>query len=201
MKSIRTLFSTLALAALSVGAASCVDTTAPSRLDATADHSGPSGSLLPGSGLVQIVDTTVTVVQRLVPLTSDITQSAVIDQNGGSIAIPEAGFRLDIPKNTLAGPTTITVTAIAGSSTAYEFEPQGMQFNKRLTFSQDLGVTTAVFHLLGARFDGAYFRSRDEIAPDGSALVHELLPTSVDLLSGSVQFPIKHFSGYLVAVD
>lgn len=199
MKSFRTLVSALAIATLAYTASSCSDATAPSS--SAIDSRDPAASLLPGGGLIQVVDTTVSVLQRLIPLSSDITQSAVIGPDGGSIAIPEAGFRLDIPKNTLVVPTTITVTAIAGASTAYEFEPQGLQFNKRLAFTQNLGVTSAVLNLLGVGFEGAYFRSRDEISPSGTAEVHELLPTSVDLLSGTVQFPIKHFSGYLVAVD
>jgi hypothetical protein len=200
MKSIRTLIGTLALVALGAFTTSCVDATAPSS-GSTPSQSDLSSSLLGGGGLIQIIDTTVTVVQRLVPLAGDVTRSEVIGPDGGSIAIPETGFRLDIPKNTLVTPTTITVTAVAGSSVAYEFEPHGLQFNKRLTFSQDLGITSSVLNLLGTRFVGGYFQSRDEISPSGSAFVHEIVPANVDLLSGTVQFPIKHFSGYLVAVD
>lgn len=200
MKSIRTFVGTLALVAFGAFSTSCVDATAPSN-NSSAGEAGASTSLLGGGGLIEIVDTTVSVVQRLVPLAGDVTRSEVIGPNGGSIVIPETGFRLDIPKNTLATPTTITVTAVAGSSVAYEFEPHGLEFNKRLTFSQDLGITTSVLNLLGARFVGGYFQSRDDISAGGSALVHELLPANVDLLSGAVQFPVRHFSGYLVAVD
>lgn len=206
MSRIRTIPVALAFATLAF-AASCVDSTAPSSDRSGVTQTSPSESLLDsglgtglGGGLVQVIDTTVTALQRLVPLATDVTRSAVIGVDGGSIEIPEAGFRLDVPKNALAVPTTITVTAVQGSATAYEFEPQGIVLYKRLLFTQDLTVTSALSNLLGT-FNGAYFTSRDDIFPTGSAAVHELLPTRVDLFSLTVQFPIRHFSGYLVAVD
>jgi len=210
MKRINSTLAVLAFATLTFATSSCVDSTAPSSDRSNATHSASVGDLvgsggLPGGGLGdgvgRLVDTTVTVLQRLVPLAGDITVSAVIDGEGGSIEIPEAGFRLDIPKNALNEPTTITVTAVQGSAAAYEFEPQGLAFDKRLFITQDLSVTGAISNLLGTNFTGAYFQSRDEISPLGSATVHELLPTRVDLFLGTVEFPIKHFSGYLVAVD
>jgi hypothetical protein len=211
MKRIKSTLAVLAFATLAFATSSCVDSTAPSgdRSNATQsaslDDLNGLGGGIPGGGLGdgvgRLVDTTVTVLQRLVPLTGDITVSAVIDSAGGSIEIPEAGFRLDIPKKALDEPTTITVTAVQGSAAAYEFEPQGLAFNKRLFITQDLSVTGAISNLLGTDFTGAYFQSRDEISPLGSATVHELLPTKVDLFLGTVEFPVKHFSGYLVAVD
>ena len=210
MKRIKSTLAVLAFTTLAFATSSCVDSTAPSSDRSTAIQSAslgdpPAATGLPGGGLGdgvgRLVDTTVTVLQRLVPLAGDITVSAVIDSVGGSIEIPEAGFRLDIPKKALDEPTTITVTAVQGSAAAYEFEPQGLAFDKRLFITQDLSVTGAISNLLGTNFTGAYFQSRDEISPLGSATVHELLPTRVDLFLGTVEFPIKHFSGYLVAVD
>jgi hypothetical protein len=209
MTRIRSTLAVLAFATLAFATSSCVDSTAPSGDRSTTTQSAslglPEATGIPGGGLGdgvgRLVDTTVTVLQRLVPLAGDITVSAVIDGEGGSIEIPEAGFRLDIPKNALNEPTTITVTAVQGSAAAYEFEPHGLAFDKRLFITQDLSVTGAISNLLGTGFTGAYFESRDEISPLGSATVHELLPTKVDLFLGTVEFPVKHFSGYLVAVD
>jgi hypothetical protein len=212
MNRIRSALAALALATLAFATSSCVDATAPSSDRSSQAQSAASASLLGGvlggglggglgDGVGRLVDTTVTVLQRLVPLSSDITTSAVIDSDGGSIAIPEAGFRLDIPSKALTEPTTITVTAVQGFATAYEFEPKGIVFDKRLFITQDLTLTGAISNLLGTQFTGAYFESRDDISLTGSATVHELLPTKVDLLPGVVRFPIKHFSGYLVAVD
>ena len=211
MTRIRSTLATLALATLAFATSSCVDATAPSDRSSQAQNDASASLLgiLPGGGLGgglgdgvgRLVDTTVTVLQRLVPLSSDITTSAVIGSDGGSIEIPEAGFRLDVPSRALNEPTTITVTAVQGFATAYEFEPKGIVFDKRLFITQDLTLTGAISNLLGTQFTGAYFESRDDISATGSATVHELLPTKVDPFSGVVRFPIKHFSGYLVAVD
>jgi hypothetical protein len=204
MNSIRKALATLALATLAVATFSCADSTAPSGASPNATQSVVPDAALGdalGLGLGRLVDTTVTVLQRLTPLSDDITRTEVIDSDGGLIVIPRAGFLLYVPRGALDQPTTITVTAVQGSAIAYEFEPHGLVFNRRPFFVQDLGVTAAASRLLGTGFTGAYFESRDEISPIGSAAVHELLPTRVGLFSQTVLFPIKHFSGYLVAVD
>src|SRR5512142_492794 len=168
MNRYRSLSTAIALAAVSLFSSSCGDATAP------AGHaSAPSALLgLPsgiGSGVGTVVDTTVKSLQYAVPLLSDISRSATIDVDGGSIEIPETGFRLDIPKNAVSGPTTITVTAVQGSTVAYEFQPQGLTLNKRLVVTQDLSLTSIVSNLLGTSFEGAYFTSRDDIHSDGTA--------------------------------
>lgn len=189
--------------ALALGAAatfSCSEPTAPTPREAQ-----PSALLgLPitiGIGGVRIVDTTVTTLRWATPLLEDVTTSATIGPEGGTITIPQTGFRLDVPAYAVTSPTTITVTAVAGSTVAYEFQPAGATFAKRLTVRQDLSLTTILPTLLETDFTGAYFSSRDDILPDGSALVHELEPTTVDLFSLKVRFTVSHFSGYLVGVD
>jgi hypothetical protein len=200
MNRFRTTTAALALAAAAIFSTSCGDVTAP-----PAASSAPSALLgLPsglGGGVSTPVDTTVNALLLAVPLLNDISRSATIGSDGGSIEIPETGFRLDVPKNAVLQPTLITVTAVHGLAAAYEFEPHGITLNKRLVVTQDLGLTTIVSQLLGHRFTGAYFTSRDDIHADGTAEVHELEPTTTDLLFGRVQFSIGHFSGYLVGVD
>ena len=200
MNRFRTLSAAIAFAAASLLASSCGDATAPAtRTDApTAILGLPSGL---GGGVGTIVDTTVSTLQFAVPLVSDISRSATIGPEGGAIEIPETGFRLDVPKNAVAAPTLITVTAVQGSTVAYEFEPQGIALNKRLIVTQSLGPTSIASSLLGRSFTGAYFTSRNDIHLDGTALVHELEPTNTDLLALRLQFSIGHFSGYLVGVD
>lgn len=200
MNRFRSLSAAIALAAVSLVSSSCGDVTAPaSRTDAPSALLGlPSGL---GGGVGTLVDTTVNTLQLAVPLLSDISRSATIGPEGGTIEIPETGFRLDIPKNAVAAPTLITVTAVQGSAVAYEFEPHGIALNKRLIATQRLAPTSIVSSLLGRSFTGAYFTSRDDIHLDGTALVHELEPTSTDLLSLQLRFSIGHFSGYLVGVD
>jgi hypothetical protein len=200
MNRFRTLSAAIAVAAVSLVSSSCGDATAPaSRTDAPSALLGlPSGI---GGGVATLVDTTLNTLQFAVPLATDISRSATIGPEGGAIEIPETGFRLDIPKNALYAPTLITVTAVQGSTVAYEFEPHGLTLNKRLVVTQSLGPTSIVSNLLGQSFTGAYFTSRDDIHLDGTAFVHELEPTSTDLLSLQLRFSIGHFSGYLVGVD
>jgi ZU5 domain len=200
MNRLRRLSAAIALAAVSLLSSSCRDATAPvSRAGAASALLGlPSGL---GGGVGTLVDTTVNALQLAVPLLNDVSRSATIGPDGGTIEIPETGFRLDIPKNALSAPTLITVTAVQGSTVAYEFEPHGIALNKRLVVTQSLGPTSIISSLLGRSFTGAYFTSRDDLHVDGTAFVHELEPTSTDLLSLQARFSIGHFSGYLVGVD
>ena len=200
MNRLRNLSAAIALAAVSLVSSSCRDATAPiARTSAPDALLGlPSGL---GGGVSTLVDTTVNTLQFAVPLLSDISRSATIGPEGGTIDIPETGFHLDVPKNAVYAPTLITVTAVQGSTVAYEFEPHGLTLNKRLIATQSLSPTTLVSSLLGQSFTGAYFTSRDDLHLDGTALVHELEPTTSDLLSLQVRFSIGHFSGYLVGVD
>ena len=153
-----------------------------------------------GWGPVRLVDTTVTALRWQTPLESDISRSAVIGPAGGSISIGELGFRFTVPAGALSEPTNVTVTAVAGSIVAYEFAPHGLRFDERATFSQELRYT-GLTSVLGVLMRGAYFESRDDLFPDGTAEVSELIPTRLDILPLRVRFPVKHFSGYIVAVD
>lgn len=200
MNRLRTLSAAIALAAVSLVSSSCHDATAPvARASAPDALLGlPSGL---GGGVSTLVDTTVNSLQFAVPLLSDISRSATIGPEGGTIDIPETGFHLDVPKNAVYAPTLITVTAVQGSAVAYEFEPHGLTLNKRLIVTQSLAPTSLVSSLLGHSFTGAYFTSRDDLHTDGTAAVHELEPTSTDLFSLQARFSIGHFSGYLVGVD
>ena len=200
MKTLRSFLAAFALSTLVFTASSCSDSTAPAPVQQSESQDLASGLLFLGNP-ARVVDTTVTALQRLVPLSGDVTRSAVIGPSGGLITIPEAGFTLVVPWGAVDAPTTISVTAVQGSTAAYEFEPHGMTFDRPLVFLQDLGVTSAVSGLLGTTFTGGYFQSRDDISPTGTAVVHELVPARVGFLSRTVGFPIQHFSGYLVAVD
>lgn len=199
LRSTRFALRSAAFALLALVSFSCAEPVAP-----TPPASAPSALLgLPlggGSGLVTLVDTTVSVLQRGIPLLTDVSASATIGPEGGTITVPSTGFQLTVPKNAVFTPTTFTVTAVAGTNVAYEFEPAGAVFNKRLIASQDLSLTTILPAITGTSFTGAYFRSRNELS-SGTALVHELEPTTVDLGNLTVQFTIGHFSGYIVAVD
>ena len=154
-----------------------------------------------GVGNVRIVDTTVTALQWATPLANDISRSAVIGPAGGSISISELGFRLNVPAGAVDAPTNITVTAVAGSTVAYEFAPHGLIFEERPTFVQQLQYVSLPGSVLSLVMHGAYFESRDDLFADGTAAITELIPTRLDFFPLRVRFSIKHFSGYIVAVD
>lgn len=140
---------------------------------------------------------------RVTPLTQDITVSAHITSKGGTIAIPQAGLTLIVPKGAVSKKgLTITVTALAGSATAYEFEPHGSTFAKPLTVVQSLDVTK----LGGLKFDfnytlrGGYFKDVSQIdLKTGKGTVDEVFPVVLQL--GKASFDITHFSGYMVSMD
>jgi len=139
-------------------------------------------------------------VTRATPLATDISVSAVIGKNGGTLTIPEAGLTLVVPAGAVQSNTTFSATAIAGKMVAYEFEPHGTTFAVPLQFTQDLRKTSVVGALTAPLMDGAYFTDRDKLYDGpGIALVSELKPAVVNLLKLRASFPIDHFSGYLIS--
>ena len=197
---LRSLAFALLGATLLAAPAACRDAVAP---EPVAQQPTPDPLLgLPdlGSGGTRLIDTTITALRWREPLANDVSRSAVIGPAGGSIEIDELGFRFTVPAGAVSAPTNISVTAVAGSVVAYEFEPHGLQFDERATFSQELRYT-GLTGLLGIVMRGAYFDARSDILPDGTADVSEIIPTRLDLFPLRVRFPVKHFSGYIVAVD
>lgn len=191
-----------ALVALSLLAfpTACRDSVAPEPIAQQSAGAALPGVADNGWGPIRIVDTTVVALRWRTPLRNDITRRAVIGPEGGSISIEELGFEFTMPEGAVAVPTPVTVVAVAGSVVAYEFEPHGIRFEERATFSQELEYTELT-SVLGVVMQGAYFKSRDDISRDGTARVSELIPTRLDYFPLRVKFPIKHFSGYIVAVD
>jgi hypothetical protein len=144
---------------------------------------------------------TVGVVTRDVPLQTSQSASATIGAFGGSLRLPGAGLTVIVPPFAVASPTRMTVTAVAGNQVAYEFEPHGIHFVVPLVVTQNLNGTSALSDgLLPKPVYGAYFASLSDLDPlGGTALVSELLNTSVSLLTRTATFPVFHFSGYLIA--
>lgn len=186
---VRNLILCLAVAA---GAAACVD--APTT----------TTSVVTTQPRLEIFDPAieVDVLQRLVPLGSDIRASATITRKaGGVIAIPEAGFSIEFPANAIKGgqATVITVTALKGHNVAYVFEPHGLVFQSNPMITQDL-KPTEVFHntLLRDRLEGAYFPDVSYLS-GSTARIKETRPTEVDVNGWKMKFNVQHFSGYLAS--
>ena len=139
-------------------------------------------------------------VTRLVPLQQNISVSAVIGQDGGTISIPAAGLTLVVPPGAVTSSTKFTATALAGRLAAYEFEPRGTKFPVPLQFTQDLNKVSLIGVVTAPVLDGAYFTDASRLNQNlGLAAVSEIVPATVDLLRLRVGFPINHFSGYLVS--
>jgi hypothetical protein len=139
-------------------------------------------------------------VIRIVPLGQNISVSAVIGQDGGTISIPDAGLTLVVPPGAVTSSTKFTATALAGRLAAYEFEPHGTKFAVPLRFTQDLKKLSLLGVVTAPILDGAYFTDASRLnQAAGLAAVSEILPATVDLLRLRVGFPINHFSGYLVS--
>jgi len=156
------------------------------------EHFEQSAALL---GLVPVRGVT-----RVSPLAQNISVSAVIGSDGGTISIPDAGLTLVVPAGAVTSSTTFTATALAGRLVAYEFEPHGTKFAVPLQFTQDLRKVSLVGVVTAPVLDGAYFTDASRLNQTiGFGAVSEIVPATVDLLRLQVGFPINHFSGYLVS--
>lgn len=190
----------IALAAVAVGMSACgADrVTAPST---PVVPDGPSTGLLSdllGGDLLGGL-TSKKALARKTALPYDITKSAVIDEKGGTISIPEAGFTLIVPPHAVREPVTFKVTAIAGKMVAYEFDPHGTTFRVPLVARQDLSATTYSWLSLKP-LHAAYFTERGQLDLQRlTALVSELIRGLTLPWTRQFLFPIEHFSGYIVA--
>jgi hypothetical protein len=191
MKHVR-IFRTFLLALSAVGLAGCgADSlTAPPKVqaDASAGLVGdPLGGLL-----------TTNVLERKTALAKDITVTATIDDRGGIVTIPAAGFQLTVPAGAVKARTKFTVTALKGSLVAYEFGPHGTTFARALTARQDLSVTQWRPDL--RPLTAGYFADKSALdAGSATALVSELITGAINPVSKQFSFGIEHFSGYVVA--
>ena len=118
-----TLTATITAALLSYGC-SLDSSTAPTST-AIAPQAEPSQALL---GSLLGTTKTVTPLLRTTPLKASVTASATIGALGGVLAIPSAGITVIVPPLAVLSPTKMSVTALAGSSVAYEFAPHGIKF-------------------------------------------------------------------------
>ena len=188
------LLSTLVLVASGAAIiASCATGDSPTSPPAVAPPAAPSQSLLGG-----LLGTPQKVVglQRTTPLASPITVSKNIGLLGGTLSIPQAGLTVIVPPLALTSTKKVSITALAGSTVAYEFSPAGTKFLLPLVATQSLVNTQA--HNGGlinplSLFVG-YFADNSNIN-----LISEILNINLNLLGQLAIFDIWHFSGYILA--
>lgn len=164
-------------------------------------HASPNGAVVSevvgaavagvGNALPQVLT-----LERLIPLPMNVSASAGIGNAGGSVSLPALGVTLVVPAGAVSKRTEFRITALAGSTVAYEFEPHGITFKKPLELQQSLASTT---WLIGRPLGGGYFESAAQIdQKKGKAKVNEQLPAT--LVGGKVILKLRHFSGYLVSM-
>jgi hypothetical protein len=187
------------LMALAFTAACGVDSPLPTALGTPDVQLAKRTASGPTDGMDTVgtqVLTSVKVLGRHTALASSLSASAVIDEKGGTIRIPETGFSLWVPMGALNKRTKITVTAMAGSGVAYHFEPHGLKFNVPVWFTQDTKYTESV---AGASLKGGYFKDDNQVNNHGKqATVDEIYQVNLDAM-GMILFGVWHFSGYLVS--
>lgn len=184
------------------GAALTITTAAACSGDRAMAPAGGATSPLLSPAVVLAVPLSVDGVQWNAPLARNLVVSAVIDHKGGTLAIPQTGFKLTVPRNAVSGPTEFSVTAVAGSIVAYEFEPHGTQFPIPLVASQDIRFTrlTTLPPVVGSSVRAAYFPDASQLdQATGRATVSEYAASLLDVAGFSVRFNINHFSGYMVS--
>lgn len=185
----KALIKTAAVAAMVLGAWACGD-------NASAPPTPASSSAQPSKTLLS-QPTKVNVLQRKTALANPITTSKVIGILGGTLSLSGAGLTVIVPPGAVLSPTTISVTALAGSNVAYEFSPHGTQFLVPLVATQNLLVTqTSGLNLLN--FFAGYYQSPADLG-SGTATITEALNINIGLLNTIAVFNINHFSGYLIA--
>jgi hypothetical protein len=132
-------------------------------------------------------------------LVNDITVSAVIGYEGGTVTIPAAGFQLVVPPGAVASRTVFTVTAVSGNLVAYEFGPHGLKFSVPLRARQDLSNTLWRPISLKPLVAGYFLERSDLDQTNAKALVSEVIEGVTVPLSKQFKWKIDHFSGYIVA--
>jgi hypothetical protein len=115
---------------------------------------------------------------------------------GGVLALPSAGLTVVVPPLAVLKPTQMSVTAVAGSSVAYEFEPHGIKFSVPLVATQALNGTQAQNggSINPLSLFAGYFPDSKRITS-----VSELLNLNVNVLGQTSVLTIWHFSGYIIA--
>ena len=201
---IRALLATLLVAG---GALACTDTPtttqlAPRSADVSFARIWATDSLMFVTD-VSYSDTSL-VLKRLTPLDADISASAVIGPNGGSINILKAGGKIDIPAGAVSEPTTITMTALKGYNVAYEFQPH-MTFAQPVKIQQTIkGTWAEKYPILLKGMHGSYYgqTSLDSAWIDPGHFFAKIAENQigyVDSNASQIKFYVDHFSGYMVS--
>jgi hypothetical protein len=134
------------------------------------------------------------------PLVRDLSATALIGPEGGTIELPQTGLRLVVPADVVRKPTPFRVTARAGRLVAYDFEPEGSEFSPALRFEQDPALLEPPPIRADApmRMQLGYYQDPSDLDEHRGVAtvseVHHLLDAS----SAQGAFAVPHFSDYVV---
>ena len=139
----------------------------------------------------------------------ELTVSAVIGKDGGSLVIPGSQFAIYFPQDALPDPTTITITSKEAEWVTYDMNPHGTVFRKPVYVFQGLENTELFGTLAACSAYGAYLPPGNEvISSDNTATATETTMSytvSGFALWSQLASPqtsiwiINHFSRYMLA--
>jgi hypothetical protein len=183
-----------ALATLLVVSA-CADTDSISAPRPVDQQSALLGDVLDGT-VSTVGNTLMSPLLRTTPLAAPVTWSFVAGPGGTTSSNGATGLTVSIPSGALSSNVTITVTAVEGTAVAYAFQPHGLQFAKNVRLTQSLRNTqVGLLNLL--LLQGGHFDGDAPTFAGALVLVNETSPAQLNLLGGSMSFPIRHFSGWI----
>jgi hypothetical protein len=188
----------VALAAL-LGA-SCSDGSTAPRPAATSEHDRALTTARAHSYIARGE-----IVKRTGNLQEDISATATITPEGGSLSLPEAGLVLFFPRDAVSETIEVTATALKGKRLVYDFQPHGLVFNTPIYVAQQLRGTELNAQRTQKKgldvWAGYLSRGTDDILADGSANFTETFDATY-YGTGSetlAVFMTTHFSGYAMA--
>jgi len=118
--------------------------------------------------------------------------STQMDQSGGSVSI--GGAWLTVPSGALSSDTTITM-ANSSDLWAYDFGPDGLQFNTSATLTVKITITELV--QIGVDPNDL----RIAYATNGFTNDWQILGGSYDAIAQEISLPVDHFSRYSLCIE
>ena len=145
------------------------------------------------------------IVKRTGNLQDDVTATATITPDGGSLSLPEVGLMLLFPRGAVSQAVEVTATALKGKRLVYDFQPHGLVFNTPIYVAQQLrGTELNAQRTQKKGFDvwaGYLSGGTSDILADGSGNFTETFDATY-YGTGSealAVFMTTHFSGYAMA--
>lgn len=134
----------------------------------------------------------------------ELSVSATIGPEGGSLSIPRSDFVLYFPEGAVESPTKITIISKESSWVTYDMQPHGLVFAKPVYAVQGIANTAAYETPTAFALFGAYLApGKETINPDNTATAAETPLSHVFRDRNGVatwsMWVLNHFSRYCLA--